>query len=125
MFYWIKKNRLIIISDNKIEIEVDKWIESDILFWIYKNGKIIEKKNSYEKQEKIAQYKNIQKEIQDIKAEISDYEERFETLEKEWKALAQARIWVLNTRLEEKRTESDTLSLEWIEKFWEEIISEF
>jgi len=78
-----------------------------------------------EKKETILKYQGLQKDIQEIKWEIQDYEETYEDKNEQWKALAKMRVDVLKTRLLAKRNESDLIALEWVEKFWSEVMNEF
>lgn len=73
----------------------------------------------------ISEYKDIQKDIWEIKSELQDIEEVIDSKTDNWKKLLNIRKWVLEKRLAEVREKSDEVALKWVNEFWEEIIWEF
>lgn len=85
-------------------------------------------KKEQEKQELIEQYKNLQKEIIEVRAELEDIEdniEKWNITEEQKLQVANARISILEARRKEKRDLQDLLVSEWIEKYWMEILDNF
>lgn len=85
------------------------------------------KSKENEKQALLFEYRTLQKEIIEVRAEIEDLQDNIKQLnitDPNKLALTEARIWVLEARRTEKRNRQDELVWEWVAKFWPDIINE-
>lgn len=125
MFYLENKDWIITDScESMIHIKWMNTINSEFANEEQKQ-KIDDFNNISWKDKIISQYKEKQKEIDWVKLEIQEIDDTKDWMSESWKALSTARLQILNNRLAESRSEKESIALEWIEKFWEEIIWEF
>ena len=110
---------------NEIELEkLQNWCK-------YQDGEVIETQEyrdnilNNEKQELIIEYKNIKSELKEIKLDIQELDDTYESKDEWGKQFSDIRKLVLEKRLSDIRKKWDNLALEWITKFWQDIISEF
>ena len=80
--------------------------------------------NMSEKESMILEYKDTQKQIVSIKSEIQEINDTYETYNEQGKHLADIRGVKLNEKLSQLRQNKDNLVLEWINKYWEEILDD-
>ncbi len=89
MFYWIKNWKVFIISEEKTKVKVDKWVESDVVNWVYEDWKIVPKEESEEYKKQMEEYKQkmLEEEIQKINKcfdkTIKDYIKAYPEMEVE------------------------------------------
>ena len=69
-------------------------------------------------------YKDIQKQIVDIKSELQEIEDTYESYNEQGKKIADLQKSNLQSKLDWLRKEKDNLVLDWIEKYWIEVINE-
>lgn len=88
----------------------------------------VNKKNQTNEEEKIiTKYKNVLNEIFAINSEIDELEKNIEAENVEWDMLkiTEARIEKLKSDRTAKRNELNEISVEWVTKFWTQILSKF
>lgn len=125
MLYYIKNNVCFISNETPLkELDYDKIIESDIENWRYINWEIIDVDFNNEKKQIISDYKNNKKEIVDVKNELQEIEDTYETYNEQGKSIADLQKNKLNAELIELRNKKNTMILEGIAKYWEGIINE-
>ena len=125
MFYLIDKEK------NKIIDKCNKPFYQDWFDLIDWNNTTDEQKdliNIYNQWEEIltlkSKYKSIQKEIVDIKSELQEIEDTFDTYNTTGMSIATKQKAILSWRLSELRIQKDELVLSAIEKYWEEVLNE-
>lgn len=81
-------------------------------------------KEKLEKLDLKSDYKSIQINIAETKAELQEINETYDTYSEQWKIVADAQIVKLNNDLTELRTKKDLLVTGAIEKYGMEVINE-
>jgi len=86
---------------------------------------IIDTYNTIEERELfVTQYKNIQKNIADVKLEIQEINDTYDTYTDEMKVIADQQLIILNNKLVKLRKEKDELVLSAVNEYWVEVLNE-
>jgi len=79
MFYWIKNWKLFLISEEKSNIKVDEWLESEIENWVYENWEIVPKEESEQYQQYLEELAKKQ-----LEEKIKELQEQGYNVDDEW-----------------------------------------
>lgn len=109
--FLVRTSKIVVKVEKEIEKYSVKLTQSDASFEI-------------EKIKMIKDYKNNQKLIIETKTEIQEIDDTYETYNEQGKNIADKLKINLNAKLVEFRDKKDTMVLEGVNKYWEEVINE-